>query len=530
MTLPNYYWPDAAECEIATAREYPRSSVDACRSLDVHVVTTPAATLRLADVFHASFADALARWRGASRANPRIWLQAASAPGDDGGTPGRERWSSIGALSRSLGLHVLTGLEDRREGERLAAELRRLLLPGAHGIVDLDRPIEAGEQASARTLRARALAAIESEAVRLHPPAFRSAVKESIRRDSGWRIDASDTALRVLACGGEDGGGRTVVLLAEDGLPFVRSLIYAQTILARERKGCDVLRLPHVRLGDATGGTRELLARLGARYGADGLRVGLLGQCGWRRERSVPYDRIRSSLDLLHKVYQVGRYVASKGWLPAPHASGALDVWMIRHVQDLAREVTSRVERYSLGEACHLLRQSFLTSFYSFYFPAAKTGSTPRRAETDSCLRAVYARYLDLLAPILPFLVERMRAALGGREGCVSLPDAAASVDVAPIESMRLLKSLTRHVRLTHGISLTSRRTLLIAPEHSHDAFEGYAPMLDKLLHARVHVVVAERLPRSTRGAASFEGEGFRAVMELDPAASTAPEASAGRG
>ncbi len=208
------------------------------------------------------------------------------------------------------------------------------------------------------------------------------------------------------------------------------------------------------------------------KYGADGMRFGLMLQTTGNQDIRFAEEKLSSSRNFANKIWNASRFVLmnlGEDYEPGPPAAETVaDRWILSRLAALAEAVDRGLdseaaraageEPFQFGEVARALYDFFWSEFCDWYIELAK----PRLAAGgEAALTArrnlvfVLDKALRLLHPMMPFITEEIwsRLPLPEGEGVPALMVAAWPTGLARFRdeeaeaSMRVLQELVTEVR-----------------------------------------------------------------------------------
>ncbi|HUB67078.1 MAG TPA: valine--tRNA ligase [Candidatus Methylacidiphilales bacterium] len=168
-----------------------------------------------------------------------------------------------------------------------------------------------------------------------------------------------------------------------------------------------------------------------AKYGADGLRFGLIRIAPQGQDIRFDEKQIEEGRNFCNKLWNICRFRAMQGPIdpkadPSKHARSIfadelLQTLWRRIEGDGARTISAQLNSYSFSEAAATLYDFVWNDFASRFVEAAKVdfaqSDSPTRAGTLATFDYVMSRVLRLLHPFAPFVTEELWHQLGfGKE------------------------------------------------------------------------------------------------------------------
>ena len=262
--------------------------------------------------------------------------------------------------------------------------------------------------------------------------------------------------------------------------------------------------------------------------GADAMRFALIH--GTTPGNDVRFGRakIENARNFANKLWNATRYVVggrpesiaggARRAVPSPAHLGPADRWLLSRVAATTEAVDNAMARYEFGEVTRLLYEAIWNEFCDWGVELAKVrlsdASLPaaEREATWWALVEALDTYLRLLHPVMPFLTERLWAALPHREGDPELlitarwPGVQArdeAVETAVESLLDLIRGI-RNARAEAKLEPAAWLPVDVAiPPQLGETFEALRPGVERLARARP---LTRQLTREALAAAGSEG------------------------
>ncbi|MBS3956789.1 MAG: valine--tRNA ligase [Clostridiales bacterium] len=160
------------------------------------------------------------------------------------------------------------------------------------------------------------------------------------------------------------------------------------------------------------------------RYGADGMRFGLMLQTTGTQDIRFAEEKLLSSRNFANKVWNASRFVLMNlgdDYVPGPPEVGTVaDAWVLSRLAKLAVAVDRGIASYHFGEVARALYEFFWNEFCDWYIELTKTrinaGAADHATAEERAARVVAQRNLvfvldtalRLLHPMMPFVTEEI--------------------------------------------------------------------------------------------------------------------------
>ncbi len=156
-----------------------------------------------------------------------------------------------------------------------------------------------------------------------------------------------------------------------------------------------------------------------AKYGADGLRFGLMRIAPSGQDIRFDEKQIEEGRNFANKLWNAVRYRQMQGGEIEGEIEPARlttdDKWILLRLDEAIREVTQALAAYHFNEAAQALYRFFWSEFCDWYLEASKaSGIDPAQKATSlAVIDFVLAHTLRLLHPFMPFITEELWHGLG---------------------------------------------------------------------------------------------------------------------
>jgi valyl-tRNA synthetase len=212
------------------------------------------------------------------------------------------------------------------------------------------------------------------------------------------------------------------------------------------------------------------------RYSADGVRY-WAASTGAGRDAVISEEKMQMGAKLVTKLWNVARFAEplikdQRAELPGAETPPA-DRWIRAALHDLVRQVTAAFDQYEYGLAKTAIEGFFWRELADNYLEMAKQRLYDPQAQGHAAacdtLRTVLRTLLKLLAPLMPFVTERIWQELYAEEGLAS-PARLESIhnsswpeacpfdpgDLALGEHLIAIATAVRRYKSEHALSLGS--------------------------------------------------------------------------
>ncbi len=151
------------------------------------------------------------------------------------------------------------------------------------------------------------------------------------------------------------------------------------------------------------------------KFGADGMRFGLLLQVTGSQDMKFDEEKLRSSRNFATKIWNASRFVLMnmQGYTPGePIAKTDADRWILSRLADLITEIDNDRDGFDFGAIARMIHDFFWNEFCDWYVEFSKSQLNSDDAElrlsTQRNLVFVLDQALRLLHPMMPFITEEI--------------------------------------------------------------------------------------------------------------------------
>ncbi|HSX25293.1 MAG TPA: valine--tRNA ligase [Candidatus Andersenbacteria bacterium] len=143
-------------------------------------------------------------------------------------------------------------------------------------------------------------------------------------------------------------------------------------------------------------------------HGADATRFGLMHQMSFdMQQMKFDPEAIKAAQNFANKLWNIARFLDT---LEDRSEESIADSWIQQECARVAKEVTTLLGEYKIGEAARLLQDFIWSDFADWYVEIVKREGSPKIA------RAVFANILKLLHPFMPFITEVLWQHIGNND------------------------------------------------------------------------------------------------------------------
>jgi valyl-tRNA synthetase len=203
-----------------------------------------------------------------------------------------------------------------------------------------------------------------------------------------------------------------------------------------------------------------------AKYGADGLRFGLMLIAPQGQDILFDEKRCEVGRNFMNKLWNAARFIQmQRASNPPSHPNNAHDLKILFEMNQAIDAVSKALDEYKFNEAVKELYDFVWGDFCDWYIEASKV--SPNMDVLDE----VFGNILRLLHPFAPFITEELWNGMGGA-GTIQfvswpIPSPVAGANVALAKQMDALYELVssgRQLRNDYGIEPKKKVTFAIKP------------------------------------------------------------------
>ena len=235
-----------------------------------------------------------------------------------------------------------------------------------------------------------------------------------------------------------------------------------------------------------------------AKYGADGLRFGLMLIAPQGQDILFDEKRCEVGRNFMNKLWNAARFIQMQRAANPPQRSPNVhDLKILFEMNQAIEAVSTALDEYKFNEAAKELYDFVWGDFCDWYIEASKV--EPNLAVLDEVLKNI----LRLLHPFAPFITEELWNRTGGA-GTIQFADwpgahpvAGADAELAArVDALYELVSAGRQLRNDYGIEPRKKIHYVIKPGGGDQFFGAEAGSLKLLLNAEEVTVDANYAPR----------------------------------
>ena len=258
-----------------------------------------------------------------------------------------------------------------------------------------------------------------------------------------------------------------------------------------------------------------------AKYGADGVRVGMLLCSAAGNDLLFDENLTEQGRNFSNKIWNAFRLV--KGWtvdenLTQPKAAEAAVVWFNNMLNREIAQIDDDFAKYRLSEALMNVYKLFWDEFSSWFLEMVKPGyQQPIDKKTYESVLEIFEKMLALLHPFMPFITEELWHLIGERKAGESLMISpmpkAQKFDSQILEQFELMKEVIAGVRnIRQEKNIPNKESLTLKIKSSTSLGIGNESIMVKLAGLEKLDYISEKL----EGAASFMVKSTEFYVPID--------------
>jgi valyl-tRNA synthetase len=246
-----------------------------------------------------------------------------------------------------------------------------------------------------------------------------------------------------------------------------------------------------------------------AKYGADGVRIGMLLCSPAGNDLLFEENLPEQGRNFSNKIWNAYRLV--KGWevddtIPQPVSSAAAIKWFNNMLNREIAQIDDHFEKYRISEALMTIYKLFWDEFSSWLLEMVKPGyQQPIDARTYHDLVDIFEKMLTLLHPFMPFITEELwqfvKERKQGESLMISQMPKAESFDSGLIDRFELMKEAIAGVRtIRQEKNIPNKQSLKLYIKSDEKFGDEVESIITKLSGLETLTYTAEKV----EGAASF--------------------------
>src|ERR1017187_10116655 len=258
-----------------------------------------------------------------------------------------------------------------------------------------------------------------------------------------------------------------------------------------------------------------------AKYGADGLRFGLMLIAPQGQDILFDEKRCEVGRNFMNKLWNAARFIQmQRATNPPSRAPNAHDLNILGTLAGTSAKVSASLDAYKFNEAAKHLYDFVWGGFCDWYIEASKT--SPNIAVLDDAFSTI----LKMLHPFAPFITEELWRGMGYGSETIQYapwperPLDAAMTDVMPqVEALYGAVTAGRQLRNDNGIEPRKKVSFVIKPGRYTDFFQIEIPFLTQILSADTVTIDAKYTATGLTPSLVTQDATVFMVGAVDPAA-----------
>jgi valyl-tRNA synthetase len=235
-----------------------------------------------------------------------------------------------------------------------------------------------------------------------------------------------------------------------------------------------------------------------AKYGADGLRFGLMLIAPQGQDILFDEKRCEVGRNFMNKLWNAARFIQmQRATNPPTRPHNAHDLNILGALGITVNNVSTSLDAYKFNEAVKHLYDFVWGNFCDWYIEASKT--SPNIEVLDN----VFSTILKLLHPFAPFITEELWRGMGYSTDTIQFapwPELrmidGAATDVMPqVEALYAAVTAGRQLRNDNGIEPRKKVSFVIKPSRHTDFFKTETPFLTRILSAETVTIDPNYVP-----------------------------------
>ncbi len=259
-----------------------------------------------------------------------------------------------------------------------------------------------------------------------------------------------------------------------------------------------------------------------AKYGADGLRFGLMLIAPQGQDIMFDEKRCEVGRNFMNKLWNAARFIQmQRAANPSPRPPNAHDQNILGALTSTVSRVSTSLDAYKFNEAAKQLYDFVWGDFCDWYIEASKV--SPNIAMLDT----VFGTILRLVHPFAPFITEELWRGMGYGSETVQFtewPKAemidATIIDVMPkVQDLYGIVTAGRQLRSDYGIEPRQKVSFVIKPSRHSDFIATEVPFLTQILSAESLTIAADYQATGLTPSLVTQAATIFMVGAVDPAA-----------
>jgi valyl-tRNA synthetase len=258
-----------------------------------------------------------------------------------------------------------------------------------------------------------------------------------------------------------------------------------------------------------------------AKYGADGLRFGLMLIAPQGQDILFDEKRCEVGRNFMNKLWNAARFIQmQRAANPPSRPNNAHDLSILGALDVTVNNVNTSLNVYKFNEAAKHLYDFVWGNFCDWYIEASKT--SPNIEVLDN----VFSTILKLLHPFAPFITEELWHGMGYRTDTIQFarwpelrPIDATAFDVMPqVEALYAAVTAGRQLRNDNGIEPRKKVSFVIKPGRHADFFKTETQFLTQILSAETVTIDPDYVPTGLTPSLVTQEATVFMVGAVDPA------------
>ncbi|HTS18315.1 MAG TPA: valine--tRNA ligase [Verrucomicrobiae bacterium] len=235
-----------------------------------------------------------------------------------------------------------------------------------------------------------------------------------------------------------------------------------------------------------------------AKYGADGLRFGLMLIAPQGQDILFDEKRCEIGRNFMNKLWNAARFIQmQRATNPPARSRNAHDLNILGTLGVAVNNVNTSLDAYKFNEAAKHLYDFVWGNFCDWYIEASKT--SPNIEVLDNVFRTI----LKLLHPFAPFITEELWRGMGYSTDTIQFAEwptlgmtDGAATDVMPqVQALYSAVTAGRQLRNDNGIEPRKKVSFAIKPTRYVDFFKTETPFLMQILSAETVTIDPDYVP-----------------------------------
>ncbi|MCQ2499891.1 MAG: valine--tRNA ligase [Lachnospiraceae bacterium] len=248
------------------------------------------------------------------------------------------------------------------------------------------------------------------------------------------------------------------------------------------------------------------------KYGADALRLTLMTGNAPGNDMRFYWERVEASRNFANKVWNASRFIMMKrdaAEVPAemdPSTLALEDKWILSKVNELARDMTSNMEKFELGIAVQKVFDFIWEEFCDWYIEMVKPRLYSEEEGTKAAalwtLKTVLSNALKMLHPFMPFVTEEIFCTLNPEQETIMTTEWPEfkeewnfAKEEADVELMKEAVGQIRAVRTQLNVPPSKKASVYLVSDHAdiRAAFESGRAFFASLARASELMIQADK-------------------------------------